>query len=115
MQGAPIGTGAALTAANAGDVRDEVAAVAASGPAHSAAASARELSALPVDVLRHLMRRMSPPDVRALAGTCRLLRNVARDAMPGLLLDLFPHQVRHNSHSMLIHAATMAFQRNHDL
>jgi hypothetical protein len=75
---------------------DGVAAVAASDPAPETAESAGELSALPHDVLLHVMRRMPPPDVRTLAGTCRLLRYVARDAMPGLLLDLFPHQVCHS-------------------
>ena len=52
------------------------------------------LLGLPRDVLRRMMRGMAPPDVRALGGTCRLLRDVAMDAMPGLLLDLFPHQAR---------------------
>ena len=52
------------------------------------------LLALPRDVLRRMMRGMAPPDVRALSGTCGLMRDVARDAMPGLLLDLFPHQAR---------------------
>ncbi len=52
------------------------------------------LLALPRDVLRRIMQSMAPPDVRALGGTCRLMRDIARDAMPGLLLDLFPHQAR---------------------
>ena len=99
LQGAPAGTGAALTAADAGNVIDEAAAAAASDLVPGLAAGAGALSALPQDVLRHVMRRMPPPDVRALAGTCRLLRDVARDVLPGLLLDLFPHQVPLSFHA----------------
>ena len=74
----------------------------------SEASPACALLALPRDVLRLMMRGMAPPDVRALGGTCRPLCDVARDATPGLLLDLFPHQVSgyepHILHACVLHA-----------
>lgn len=42
----------------------------------------------------------APADLRALAGTCRLLRHLAADIVPGLKLTLFPHQARFNSDSV---------------
>ena len=66
---------------------------AAGAGAAAAGALESQLLALPTEVLRLLLRWLPPPDVRSVGGTCRVLRGVCRDVMPGLKLNLFPHQV----------------------
>ena len=48
---------------------------------------------LPQDCLLNIMNRLGPRALADLAGSCRALRVLSRQAVPGLQLTLYPHQV----------------------
>ena len=49
---------------------------------------------LPQDCMLNIMNRLGPRDLANFSGSCRALRVLSRQAVPGLHLTLYPHQVR---------------------
>ena len=41
----------------------------------------------------NIMNRLGPRDLANFSGSCRALRVLSRQAVPGLHLTLYPHQV----------------------
>jgi len=50
------------------------------------------LGALPLELLRRVLRHLGPGDLARAAAACRGLRYLAAESAPGLRLTLFPHQ-----------------------
>jgi len=50
------------------------------------------LGALPLELLRRVLRHLGAADLARAAATCRGLRSLAAESAPGLALTLFPHQ-----------------------
>lgn len=52
------------------------------------------MAELPAEVLEAVVARLYAHDTVRLGATCRGFRALAREATPGLLLSLYPHQAR---------------------
>lgn len=52
------------------------------------------LHTLPSYVLQHILAQLCHRDLAAAGSTCRHLQQQAKLTVPGLLLHLYPHQVR---------------------
>lgn len=62
----------------------------------AAAPEGAGLMDVPEEVMRTLLAKyLSPRDLAAVCCTCKNLRTLGSDAVPGLNLQLYPHQVRH--------------------
>lgn len=49
---------------------------------------------LPAEAVRHVAAKLTNMrDMCALGATCRGLHSLTQDTVPGVLLDLYPHQV----------------------